>query len=209
MRNRVPRDLFPWILGVLLLAAGAFTLGVVTARAPTPPRVARVAASPPQPAPTPAASPPAASPPAARLQAAPQPASSTPAPAERAETQPQAVPALQPDALEPARASSPIWQCEINGQKVFADSPCGAGASVRQVGEVNRMNPTPIYSRSTYAAYQPPDPAYVNQPGEDIQSAPGNTVYVTRPVFLYAVPPRWQRPLHPHHPGPHPSPRHL
>jgi hypothetical protein len=48
-----------------------------------------------------------------------------------------------------------IWQCVVNGQKTFSDSPCGADASVHQLSAVNRMEATPIRRTPVYAAYSP------------------------------------------------------
>jgi hypothetical protein len=33
-----------------------------------------------------------------------------------------------------------VWQCVINGQRVFSDGPCGEGASVRRLSDPNIMN---------------------------------------------------------------------
>jgi hypothetical protein len=198
MRQEMDTDLFPWILGVVLLVAGAFTVALITAQpAPSAPHAALVA--PPQ-------DPRIATPPPAPQTAPPE------APALNAQstaTPPQPAAAAPTPESAPASASAQIWQCNVNGQKVFADSPCGTDASVRQLGEVNRMNPTPVLPQSAYSAYQPPYPPYMDQPTDDTQGVPGNTVYVTRPVFLYGAPPRPQRPQHPHRPEPRAAPRHL
>ena len=36
-----------------------------------------------------------------------------------------------------------VWQCIVNGQKVFSDKRCGNGASVRQIGDLNVMDTPP------------------------------------------------------------------
>lgn len=175
-------DLFPWILGLSLLAAGAF--GAVLLMAPPAPKTLRVAAVLPEvqtPAPPP--------PPAMQV--------------------PLATPSLtalapKPNDAAPALVNSPIWQCEVNGHKIFADSPCGAGASIRALNETNRMNPTPIAPRSAYAAYPAYEPPYTEPYSEDVQSVPGNTVYVGRPVYGHRMPPR---PARGHHPELHGAPR--
>jgi hypothetical protein len=168
-------DLFPWILGLGLLAAGAF--GAVLIMAPPAPKTLRVAAAAPE--------------------------LLTPAPPPPPMQVPLKAPSLTalasvPDGAPPALANNPIWQCEVNGQKIFADSPCGAGASIRALNETNRMNPTPIAPRSVYssypAAYEPP---YTEPYSEDVQNLPGNTVYVGRPVYGHRMPPRLPRGHHP------------
>ena len=41
-----------------------------------------------------------------------------------------------------------IWECTINGQKTFSDYPCGDKASLREIGPINIMDPTPILPHS-------------------------------------------------------------
>src|ERR1700730_14522952 len=41
-----------------------------------------------------------------------------------------------------------IWECTINGQKTFSDYPCGDKASIREIGPINIMDPTPILPHS-------------------------------------------------------------
>jgi hypothetical protein len=43
-----------------------------------------------------------------------------------------------------------VWECTINGQRAFSDYPCGDKSTLREIGPINRMDPTPIlpYSRS-------------------------------------------------------------
>jgi hypothetical protein len=51
-----------------------------------------------------------------------------------------------------------VWECAVNGQRTFSDSPCGTTSTVRQLSEVNRMDPTPVPPAVTY--YNPPSPSY-------------------------------------------------
>jgi hypothetical protein len=51
--------------------------------------------------------------------------------------------------------TSQIWQCVVNGQKTFSDSPCGADASVHQLSVVNLMDPAPVRHAPAYPAYPP------------------------------------------------------
>jgi hypothetical protein len=41
-----------------------------------------------------------------------------------------------------------IWECTINGQKTFSDYPCGDKASLREIGPINIMDPTPVLPHS-------------------------------------------------------------
>ncbi len=67
-------------------------------------------------------------------------------------------PAPLPATVAPVAPVAPesatqIWQCVSNGQKTFSDSPCGAGASVHQLSEINRMDATPVSHTTAYSAY--------------------------------------------------------
>jgi len=59
-------------------------------------------------------------------------------------------------------ASTPVprrvWECAVNGQRTFSDSPCGTTSTVLQLSEINRMDPTPVPPAVTY--YTPPSPSY-------------------------------------------------
>jgi hypothetical protein len=48
-----------------------------------------------------------------------------------------------------------VWQCVVNGQKVFSDKRCGAGASVRQLGDLNVMHVPASAPQPPYGMYQP------------------------------------------------------
>src|ERR1700733_6515257 len=152
MRQDRDTNLFPWILGLGLLAAGAF--GAVLLMAPPAPNSLPVATAVPE-VQTPA-------PPATSLAAMQVPL----------ETPPLTAPARAPiaDDAAPTLVNNPIWQCEVNGHKIFADSPCGAGASIRALNETNRMNPTPIAPRQAYSSYPAYEPPYTEPYSEDVQS---------------------------------------
>jgi hypothetical protein len=66
---------------------------------------------------------------------------------------------------EPPLPPGQVWQCTIDGQKTFSDKRCGAAASVRQLNEVNRMDPTPESNIHFYGAGAP-----AHSPGTDIAS---------------------------------------
>ena len=42
----------------------------------------------------------------------------------------------------PMEPTNRVWECTINGQKTFSDAPCGDKSSVREIGPINRMDPT-------------------------------------------------------------------
>jgi hypothetical protein len=58
----------------------------------------------------------------------------------------------------PTRVPRRVWECAVNGQRTFSDSPCGTTSTIRQLSETNRMDPTPIPPAGTY--YNPPSPSY-------------------------------------------------
>jgi hypothetical protein len=143
------RDLLPWIFGGLATAAVAIAIAVTSAnRAPpqspaaagrtTPMVLAALAPTPVSPASTPAPAPPPAP---------------TPAPAPAVATAPA------PSAVPPP-PSSQIWECTTNGQKTFANRPCGANAILRDVGPVNGMDPAPRLAPNRRYYPPPADDSY-------------------------------------------------
>jgi hypothetical protein len=133
-------DLLPWVLGAML------ALGTVAA----------IAVGLPDPTPAGAPTAPHAAVSAGTLQAAPSaahPAASTsPVPA----TKPQ-LPAGQ------------VWECELNGQRVFSDVQCGTHATVRQLPQLNVFDPSAAYARDTPRPY-----GYAGGPGEHSPPMPAN-----------------------------------
>jgi hypothetical protein len=59
---------------------------------------------------------------------------------------------------QPAPAPRRVWECMVNGQRTFSDLPCGTTSTIRQLSEINRMDPTPAAPSVTY--YNPPSPSY-------------------------------------------------
>jgi len=168
-------DLFPWILGGLLVVAGAVPAAMHLTHAPPPAAIA--VAAPANPGPS--------SPPAAGSSAGP------------AASVARATPAAAAESAPASPAPSQIWQCTVNGQKTFSDSPCGAGATLRQVSQVNRMDPTPaahvpVYPQSP-GVYYPPAPAEDVPSSNDIDAAPSVILINER--------------RHDHRPPPHPHDR--
>jgi hypothetical protein len=100
------------------------------------------------------------------------------------QTTTQALPAIDPMA-EPAPAptapiaqnqavsaqtapANQIWECTINGQETFSDSPCGDNSSLREISPINRMDPTPILRQAR--SYEPEasyPPEYPNPSDQD------------------------------------------
>jgi len=54
-----------------------------------------------------------------------------------------------------------VWECQVDGQRVFSDTRCGAHASVRHLSELNLMaSSAPAgYDRPPRTGYYPPSPA--------------------------------------------------
>jgi hypothetical protein len=178
------RDLLPWILGGLSTAtvAVAITLGSTYGNAPKNSEAPGQITShilPEAIAPTAPARPPAPAeiPPAAQIQ--------TPAP--------------------PTTANGQIWECTIDGQKTFSDSPCGNKPSLREIGPVNGMDPTPILPRArSFAPRSSYQPEY-SFPGEQVDSTPGDQQFADAPypVFVGIPVHDRRRPDHGHRPHDH------
>jgi len=125
------RYLLPWILGGLSMATLAMAITVGWAKGIAPNN---------SPAPSQTA---AHILPDAEVTTAPAPA---PAPAGTltvAQTRP-VIPPIAPN----VEANRQIWECTINGLKTFSDNPCGDKSSLREIGPINRMDPTPILPHS-------------------------------------------------------------
>jgi hypothetical protein len=164
------RDLLPWILGGLSMAAVALAVALGNS-----PKIASSPASLPSPMSTQAL-------PAVLLAAAPVATSAVAtaalvAPAPVAAPAPAATPLL--DVATPIRPLNPpiqngaqIWQCTINGQKVFSNNPCGDRSSLLDVGPINTMDRAPMYQIAR--PYQPPPgyaPEYVPDYAPDYASS--------------------------------------
>ena len=137
------RDLLPWIFGGLSMATVAIAIVVGTNNRPAPKH-----------SPTPSSAIAYALPPAP------------------AKTVPVAVPVVVPvpalaaaqlsTVTPPMEQSTQIWECAIDGQRTFSDKRCGEKPSLRKIGPINTMDPTPIFrsnpsyaSPSSYAAEYP------------------------------------------------------
>jgi hypothetical protein len=152
------RDLLPWILGALSVAAVAMAIAVgVTGRTTSAHASSQTTSSPPalataelnpmmQNSATPTGSAPASITPASTAsssaaQAYPEPASAQGVGAA------QAQPALAPNA-----GGNQIWECTTNGVKTFSSNRCGNAAVLRDVGPINVMDASPASNVHWYGA---------------------------------------------------------
>ena len=137
-------DLLPWILGGCLVI-GAAAMTAVALSAPQSPPVAADAALAP-------VSPPAA--PAAATSASASSASADPYPVIISSKPRQQLPSGQ------------VWECKVNGQRVFSDVQCDTHATVRQLSSLNVMDssaaPRPAPYRYPYGS--PYTPGAVTAP---------------------------------------------
>jgi hypothetical protein len=143
------RDLFAWILGGALITTGAIAAAIQFNGHSQSPAIA------PRTSPAPSAgagSGLAVSVPAAA--ALPPPSAAPAAPAVAAPPQP---PAATASLASPASElpTGEVWECVVNGQKVFSDKRCGIGASVKQLGDLNVMHPPLVPPQTSYGMYPP------------------------------------------------------
>jgi hypothetical protein len=189
------RDLLPWILGGLSMATVALAVALGNSS-----KIASSPASLPSPLSTQAL-------PAVLLAAAPAATAPLVAPATVAAPAPAAAPLLEQASpirplSPPIQSSGQIWQCTINGQKVFSNNPCGDRSSLLDVGPINTMDRAPIYR--TARSYQPPPgyaPEYVPEYAPDyVSSGPqeqgdnSNPAWVGIPFGQRRLPARTHRP---------------
>ena len=121
------------------------------------------------------------------------------------QTTAQALPAIDPVAAPASAPTAPIaqnqavsaqtapanqfWECTINGQETFSDSPCGGNSSLREISPINRMDPAPILrqarSYEPEASYPPEYPEPSDQ--DDYDPRPQEFAVNSYPVFV-AIP---------------------
>lgn len=198
------RDLLPWVLGTLSIAAVAVGIAAVSSNGvarrvlPTHDRTTNrvlpvISPNPPVPSP------------------APTPRVSAPTPPVPAPT--QAVPALRtlavPQMQVAASAMEPggkVWECSVNGQRSFSDYPCGDKAIVREIGPINRMDSTPVSALTrSYESEPSHQPEYFYPSADESEQASGSEqqpsdgsypVYVGIPFRRHARPNHAHRPRH-------------
>ena len=102
-----------------------------------------------------------------------------------------------------------VWQCVHDGLKIFSDAPCGSGATIRQLNDLNVMDPAPenrappYPSRMSYAppaSYPRDAPPPVDDPSQRVDyanSAAADPVYVTQQVIGVNAVRRAGRPARP------------
>jgi hypothetical protein len=115
-------------------------------------------------------------------------------------------------AAPPTQPTSRVWQCTINGQKTFSDAPCGDKASVREIGPINTMDPSPVLSHSPSYGREASYPPEYSYPGEqaDSNAAEQQLAGNSYPVFVGIPSHERRRPEHAHRPHEHnrgPQPR--
>jgi hypothetical protein len=186
------RDLLPWILGGLSMAAIAMAVAVGMTGRTTPAYASGQAIPPPMPTlatadlnPTiPNGSAPASGAPSSSV-----PTSLMPAPSQNLAATPI------PLVAAPSPSGTRIWECTTNGVKTFSNDRCGSTAIIRDVGPINVMDASPASNVHWYGpdSNDSPDYYYPNPP----QSA-GNSYPVVGVPYLER-----RRPEHPHQPNNH------
>lgn len=105
--------------------------------------------------------------------------------------------------LSPERAPLPpgqVWQCVHDGRKTFSDVPCGNGATIRQLNDVNIMDPAPAERAPGYpprVAYPEPAPYRDAQSSDYGDASDTDPVYVTQQVIGVNAVQRAGRPSRP------------
>ena len=147
------RNLLPWILGGLSTATLAIAITVGWAKGIAPNN---------SPAPSQTA--------AHIMPDAESTTASAPAPTLTvAQTRP-VTPPIAPN----VEVNRQIWECTINGLKTFSDNPCGDKSSLREIGPINRMDPTPILPHSrSYVTESSGQPKY-SYPSQQADSYPSD-----------------------------------
>src|SRR5579859_2234911 len=182
--------------GVGWIAAGALAAcaGIAAADAPASSDSSQAAAAP--------------AAPAARAVAA-QPNGS-----ESARREASAIAAASSEVAAAPRAQLPpgqVWQCVVEGQRIFSDAPCGANASIRHLKDLNVMDPVPVAPAPAYG-YGYPAP-YASAPyapaPETADVEPDYSYGGPEVVSVYGRAHRYYFPRHDAHvrPHPHPQPR--
>jgi len=108
----------------------------------------------------------------------------------------------------PQLPTGQVWECNLNGQRVFSDTQCGAHATVRQLNDVNVLDSTAAYVRSTPRPYgYGAAPDYYPQAVPASEPPPDDS-YAGDPIYtqVIAVRDRPRRDRLAHH-GNHPHPR--
>jgi len=112
----------------------------------------------------------------------------------------------QSTSAHPFLPAGQVWQCIRDGQRIFSDAPCGAGSTIRQLNDVNRMDAAPAGAAHYYP---PPRDAYAAYPAptaDDAAPQQSDPVYVTQAVAIIDRGHDLARTHRPHHHDPRPVP---
>jgi hypothetical protein len=172
-------DLLPWILGGLMIATMALAIAIGSTNRIAPRNLQGLSRTTAQPLPAVVLTP-----------------VSAPSPT---------VPAAQMQTVTPTmEPGGQIWECTIDGQKTFSNNPCGEKSSLREIGPINTMDPTPILP--PIRSYESPSSYQPEYPYPSTQESADNSY----PVLVGIPFNERRRPDHPHRPYKHdrgPSPR--
>jgi len=177
------RDLLPWILGALSIAAVAMAVAVgltgrtapahasgqTTSSAPALPTAELNPKTQSSSAPGGSTAAPSASSSLASSLApsSAAPSSAAPSTAAQAYPEPVSVQASQAQsAPAPNAGGNQIWECTTNGVKTFSNSRCGSTAVLRDLGPINVMDASPASNVHWYGA-GPNDASGYYDPGYD------------------------------------------
>jgi hypothetical protein len=195
------RDLLPWILGALSMAAVAMAIAVGLTERTAPARASiQTTSSGPtlataelnpkmQDSAAPAGGGSAPSAPASTAWSSATQAFPAPPSAQSVgTTQTQPVPAPNPPGNQ-------IWECTTNGVKTFSNNRCGSAAVLREVGPINVMDASPASNVHWYGpdSNGAPDDYYPSPPQPADNSYP---VMVGVPYLEHRRPERSQQPTH-------------
>jgi hypothetical protein len=107
-----------------------------------------------------------------------------------------------------------VWECDVDGRRIFSDTRCGAHATVRQLNELNMIDSKLAYARAAPRSYGPgyypqAGAGYDRDPGAARDTPPDDSdanypIYSGAPVIV--VHDRWRRDHLPHRTN-HPQPR--
>jgi hypothetical protein len=195
------RDLLPWILGALSMAAVAMAIAVGLTERTAPARASMQTTSSSGPTLATAELNPQmqnSAAPAGSASAPSAPASTAWSSATQASPEPpsaQSVGTAQAPVPAPSLPGNQIWECTTNGVKTFSNNRCGNAAVLREVGPINVMDASPASNVHWYGPdsngaagdYYPSPP----QPADNAYP-----VMVGVPYLDHRRPERFQQPTH-------------
>jgi hypothetical protein len=181
-------DLLPWILGGMLAlgAVAAIAVGLPDPTPGGPSSAANTAVS------------------ANNAQAVPSTAS-----AAHAAAPTDLSPGVVSTNARPQLPPGQVWECDVNGQRVFSDVQCGSHATVRRLTELNVFDSSAASGRSTSRPYgYGQGPGYYSQPmpagdapPDDSDAGGGDPTY-SQVIVVHDRPHRDQQAHHGNHPRP-------